>query len=132
MSYQRKPILRCLYDFLSFWTDERELKHHSKARIHRSGNHIFGVNKETREGRDSIFAITTVTSKKTSRPVPPFPQPWPTALVPRRNNRWPRCRLRFPLARLRQASLSLDAFNSLKLRQSSMHHTHGNSSLTNR
>jgi hypothetical protein len=37
-------ILHYLYDFLSFWTDERELKHHLLARIERSGDHIFGVN----------------------------------------------------------------------------------------
>jgi len=57
------PILHYLYDFLGFWTDERELKHHSPVRIDRSGNHIFGVNKETRERRDSIFATTIATSK---------------------------------------------------------------------
>jgi hypothetical protein len=34
------PILHYLYDFVSFWTEERELKHHSLARVDRSGNHI--------------------------------------------------------------------------------------------
>jgi hypothetical protein len=38
------PILHYLYDFLSFWTDEREFKHHLLARIERSGDHIFGGN----------------------------------------------------------------------------------------
>jgi hypothetical protein len=28
-----RSILHYLYDFLSFWTDERDLKHHSLARI---------------------------------------------------------------------------------------------------
>jgi hypothetical protein len=37
-------ILHYLYDFLSFWTDKRELKLHLLARIERSGNHILGVN----------------------------------------------------------------------------------------